>query len=327
MRRWPTWLVVGALVALGAFAAADALREGGTKRIQEKSTRGALIPPNEPAGSAMNGVLYYTDEGCVLRALELPNLHAVQAPRWRHCHFSMAPHEALLGDPRAIWSPEGGIYAVETRTGIKLASPASAETIAVHGHAPAFMPDGTFTYARHGSIVAWTTTCPPGAQLFTLPNDNATARCAETLFDRRTLGFAVPTDSPRIAGLVWLSLSRVAAVLGVTSPPLGTQEYISVLEGRRTVASIGRGIDLRIEASPRGGYFAAWFGDQLFTIRDRNGDAISFPPLRDVRALAWSPDERWTAAATAHSVYVFRTNEGEARLRRLDIQAHDLAWR
>src|SRR5919197_661433 len=105
MRRWPTWLVVGALVALGAFAAADALRGGETKEVKANRARVPLIPPNEPAGSAMNGVLYYTDEGCVLRAIELPTLSEVKAPRWRRCRFSMSQDGPLLGEPRAVWSP------------------------------------------------------------------------------------------------------------------------------------------------------------------------------------------------------------------------------
>jgi hypothetical protein len=84
---------------------------------------------------------------------------------------------------------------------------------------------------------------------------------------------------------------------------------------------------MRVEASPHGNFFTAWYGDSLVTIRDRNGDLVTFPTIPRVRALTWSPDERWTAVATEHSVFVFRTNTSEASVRRLPIMAYELAWR
>jgi hypothetical protein len=43
-------------------------------------------------------------------------------------------------------------------------------------------------------------------------------------------------------------------------------------------------------------------------------------------AIAWSPDERWTAVATRASVYVFRTEETDGTLIRIPITVRDLAW-
>jgi hypothetical protein len=128
--------------------------------------------------------------------------------------------------------------------------------------------------------------------------------------------------------LAWLSDTRLVTVVGDAGIS-GYREHLSVINGqligRVVISEFGEG--LRLEASPRGSFFTAWYGDSLVTIRDRNGDLVTFPTIPRVRALTWSPDERWTAVATERSVFVFRTNTGEARVRRLPIVAYDLAWR
>jgi hypothetical protein len=326
MRRWPTWLVVGALVALGAFAAADALR--GSPRTESRSSTISvpLIPRNEPAASAMSGVLYYTDAGCVLRAVELPTLNEVKAPRWHRCQFSMAPHDALLGNPRAIWSSEGGLYAVDTAKGIKLASPTSAVAIGVDGHAPAFKPDGTFTYVHGGRVIEQSIECPPGSGLSALAGDNSVTHCRRSFFN---LDNVSPLVSPpgRIVQLVWLSKTRPAFVVRLDAAA-GPVQTVAVFDGVRLAGArrLSAG-SVRIEPSPRGSYYAIWVDGDLFGIWDIDVHRVLLPPIAGIRALAWSPDERWTAAATAHSVFIFRTNEGEARVRRLPIEANHLAWR
>jgi hypothetical protein len=145
---------------------------------------------------------------------------------------------------------------------------------------------------------------------------------------RHALADANASGPLTLKAIAWLTNARLVTVVG-DAGTTGYREHISVIVGGQavgpTLSEFGDG--LRIEASPRGNYFTAWFGDSLVTIRDRNADLITFPPLTRVVAVTWSPDERWTAAATEHSVFVFRTNEGEARLRRLPIEARDLAWR
>jgi hypothetical protein len=337
MRRWPTWLVVGALVALGAVAAADTLRGGGEEAttVPRRTTAASpLIPPNEPADSAMGGVLYYSNAraGCRLAGVILPDLQRARTPQLRSCRFSSSPdgQDALSG--AAAWQPHGGLYARELNGMIEFGSPFSHETLHFPGRAPAFKPDGTFTYVRGNEVVEWTIHCPPGARLFTLTGDNAIARCRRVLLStddvRRVL--TVPDDSGplTVKGLVWLSNTRLVTVVGDAGIS-GYREHLSVIDDGRaigpTISEFGEG--LRVEASPHGSFFTAWYGDSLVTIRDRDGDLISFPPLTRVLAVTWSADERWTAAATEHSVFVFRTNEGEARVRRLPIEARDLAWR
>ena len=341
MRRWPTWLLVGALVALGSVAVADALRGDGTKVVPRPRTPAtvALITRNEPAASGLSGVLYYSnaEDDCRLDGLSLPDLGNAPPPKLRSCRFSLSRDGQAAFPDDAEWSPQGGMYAREDNGSIELGSSASHQALHFPGRTPAFKPDGTFTYVRENELVEWTTSCPRGSRLFTLPVDNATARCRQVVLSPRDLRRAQISGEGSgplvLKDLEWLSDSRLVTVVGdagISEGGIsGYREYLSVLDGGRLVrtshSDFGEG--MRVEASPRGNFFTAWFGDSLVTIRDRSGDLIAFPPVPRVRALTWSPDERWTAVATEHSVFVFRTNTGEARVRRLPIVAYDLAWR
>jgi len=336
MRRWPTWLLVGALVALGSVAVADALRGDRTKVVPRPRTPAtvALITRNAPAASGLSGVLYYsnTEDDCRLDGLSLPDLGNAPPPKLRSCRFSLSRDGQAAFPDDAEWSPQGGMYAREDDNMIELGSSASHQALHFPGSAPAFKPDGTFTYVRENEVVEWTTSCPRGSRLFTLPGDNATARCRRVVLSTGELrrariggegsGPLIPKD------LAWLSGTRLVTVVGDAGIS-GHREHLSVIDGGRvvgaTISEFGEG--MRVEASPHGNFLTAWYGDSLVTIRDRNGDLVTFPTIPRVRALTWSPDERWTAVATEHSVFVFRTNTEEARVRRLPIKAYELAWR
>jgi hypothetical protein len=336
MRRWPTWLLVGALVALGSVAVADALRGDRTKVVPRPRTPAtvALITRNEPAASGLSGVLYYSnaEDDCRLDGLSLPDLGNAPPPKLRSCRFSLSRDGQAAFPDDAEWSPQGGMYAREDDNMIELGSSASHQALHFPGSAPAFKPDGTFTYVRENEVVEWTTSCPRGSRLFTLPGDNATARCRRVVLstgDLRRARIGGEGSGPLIPkDLAWLSDTRLVTVVGDAGIS-GHREHLSVIDGGRvvgaTISEFGEG--MRVEASPHGNFFTAWYGDSLVTIRDRNGDLVTFPTIPRVRALTWSPDERWTAVATEHSVFVFRTNTEEARVRRLPIVAYELAWR
>ena len=134
-----------------------------------------------------------------------------------------------------------------------------------------------------------------------------------------------PGDPVTIRQLAWLGDARLALVAGLDR---GVSEIVAILERRRLVAATSRIFGrLRVESSPRGGFYSVWTGNDLFTVRDRNGRRIDFPSLPGIHALTWSPDERWTAVATEHSIYLFRANEAETAIRRLPVLARNLAWR
>jgi hypothetical protein len=336
MRRWPTWLLVGALVALGSVAVADALRGDGTKVVPRPRTPAtvALITRNQPAASGLSGVLYYSnaEDDCRLDGLSLPDLGNAPPPKLRSCRFSLSRDGQAAFPDDAEWSPQGGMYAREDDNMIELGSSASHQALHFPGSAPAFKPDGTFTYVRENEVVEWTTSCPRGSRLFTLPGDNATARCRRVVLstgDLRRARIGGEGSGPLIPkDLAWLSDTRLVTVVGDAGIS-GHREHLSVIDGGRvvgaTISEFGEG--MRVEASPHGNFFTAWYGDSLVTIRDRNGDLVTFPTIPRVRALTWSPDERWTTVATEHSVFVFRTNTSEASVRRLPIVAYELAWR
>jgi hypothetical protein len=336
MRRWPTWLLVGALVALGSVAIADALRGDGTKVVPRPRTpaTAALITRNQPAASGLSGVLYYSnaEDDCRLDGLSLPDLGNAPPPKLRSCRFSLSRDGQAAFPDDAEWSPQGGMYAREDDNMIELGSSASHQALHFPGSAPAFKPDGTFTYVRENEVVEWTTSCPRGSRLFTLPGDNATARCRRVVLstgDLRRARIGGEGSGPLIQkDLAWLSDTRLVTVVGDAGIS-GSREHLSVIDDGQLIGAVisefGEG--MRLEASPHGNFFTAWYGDSLVAIRDRNGDLVTFPTIPRVRALTWSPDERWTAVATEHSVFVFRTNTSEPSVRRLPIVAYELAWR
>jgi hypothetical protein len=317
MRRWTTWLLLGALVALASVAVADALRGSAeTKKVNAPTISVPLIPRNEPAASAMSGVLYYSDRvDCRLHGLRLPDLREVSAPELGSCRFAISPDGRTALSGEAAWSPEGGLYARASDGLIELGSPGSEQTLRFAGRAPAFKPDGTFTYVRRHDVVEWSTSCPPGARLFTLPEDNATVRCRKTIarFQR---------DRP-ILSLAWMSNTRMAVI---TKP---SEWVLTIRDGRLRTSTFGFGRPLTdLHVSPLGNFVSVRAtGRGGLLVLGPDGLAAALPPLTNPRSITWSPDERWTAVATENSVFVFRTNTGEARVRRLPIHAYDVAWR
>jgi hypothetical protein len=315
MRRWTTWLLLGALAALASVAVADALRGSAeTRKASAPTISVPLIPRNEPAASAMSGVLYYSDRvDCRLRGLRLPGLHEVSAPELDSCRFAISPDGRTAHSGDAAWSPEGGLYARADGGLIELGSPASEQTLRFPGRAPAFKPDGTFTYAHGNKVVEWTTACPRGARLFTLPADNATARCPHTV--------ARVSNGP-VRSLVWLTNARLALITAAR------ESFVTIREGRLfvTTGTPGHRLD-DLQVSPHGTYVSARVEGGGVLVVDAGGHPVDRPLISDPISITWSPDERWTALATNDAVFVFRTITGESRARRLPIHASDVAWR
>lgn len=307
-----TWLVLAAVLAVVIAATTDALR-GRLTHASPRPTATAkaparIVPPGVDGG--FMGALYYSDpgDGCRLRAVDFPGFARVSPPSFSGCTFSLSPDGRNAAQGDAVWQPQGGLVALPAAGGFVLASPVSEQTQLVSGTAPAFKPDGTLTYIRDGAVVEWTNRCEPGARLFTLPADNGTVRCRRILF---------PGPARDVA---WLTDTRFAAV---------GRDWLEVRDGGRRIRrqSLRPGA-ATVRASPRGTYFTLWVDRRLVAGYDRRGRQIFLPPLPDARALAWAPSERWAAVVTRRgSVYVFRTNTGDLRLRRLDFEARDLAWR
>jgi hypothetical protein len=109
----------------------------------------------------------------------------------------------------------------------------------------------------------------------------------------------------RLRRVAWLGNVRYAASYRISGAP---GETLALFEGGTLVRVIGRNEAYEdVRSSPSGGFLAARSSGGL-ALYDALGNRIALP--RDVaaaRALAWSPNERWTVAAGADGLAVFRT--------------------
>jgi len=307
-----TWLVLAAVLAVGAAAVADALHGGLATNEARPATETAVrrvVPPGVPEG--FMGSVVYSDpqDQCRLHSLRLAGFEEAAPPAYRGCRFSLSPDGKEAAPDGSAWSPLGGVVAVQRTRGFVLQFD-SGQTMRVRGSSPAFKPDGTLTYLRDGTLVEWTSHCSPGERLFTPPGDNGTARCVRVVFREP------------LTNVVWLSSSRFAAITRGGEALLvadGTVVVRAHLPPHRTA---------RLLVSARRSFVSIWLDGELAGTFDAGGGAATMAPVPNVRALAWAPSERWAMLATKKgSVYIFRPNTGDARLRRLDIEARDLAWR
>lgn len=159
---------------------------------------------------------------------------------------------------------------------------------------------------------------------------------------RRSAAPAVGAASRRdvvVRKLAWLDGSRIAAIVSRRSGRGRDRTAIAVVDARRLVGSVPwlPSRTARFFVSPRASFFAvATSGPSRFFLLDRDAkpgaladvarEWFGRTSLTGARAIAWSPDERWTALAKNESVYVFTTHDGDPELVRLPIAARDLAW-
>jgi hypothetical protein len=306
-----TWLVLAAVLAVAAVAAADALRGG----LRGRDVRAAptaerrIVPPGAPSG--LMGSVFYSDlaDHCRLHSLALAGFSEAQAPKARACRFSLSPDGTQTAPKGSAWSPLGGLVAVPRGEGFGLEG-RPGQLIVLRGRTPAFKPDGTLTQVRDGELIEWTIDCDPTSGLLTLPSDNATARCARTVYPHP------------LTAVAWFSNSRFAGVL-----PRG--DLVIVDDGRVVVrAHLPRFRTTALELSPKRTFATLWLDGVLAGTFDADGGPAPLAPVGAVTSLAWAPSERWVLAATrTGTVFLLRPDVGDARVRRLDISARDLAWR
>jgi hypothetical protein len=106
--------------------------------------------------------------------------------------------------------------------------------------------------------------------------------------------------------------------------------YLAFFEGRRllTAHALPEGSeDDFLRPSPGGSYVALLApGRPGVTVFTRAGTPVHLPVAASPHAIAWSPDEEWTALATRASVYVFRSGERTGLLPRIPLAVRDLDW-
>ncbi|MGH3041685.1 MAG: hypothetical protein ACRDNG_08110 [Gaiellaceae bacterium] len=83
-----------------------------------------------------------------------------------------------------------------------------------------------------------------------------------------------------------------------------------------------------IRPSPRGRYYALLGSEPLGAkIYTRAGRAVGIAEgIPAPRAVAWSPDDRWTAVATRGSIYVFASARPQELVIRVPLTVRDLDW-
>jgi hypothetical protein len=324
MRRGVTVLVVVVVGAIALAAGIDALRGGGsspepqarsgsTTTTPEGPTNYVALENQEPAGT-----LYFTDETCELRAIELPAQAPARVPEWDACRFVLSPDATSVSGAGTAWDPTGD-HLVHSRRGriVVLSSDHEPEG-SFPGTAAAWRPDGTLTYFADGSVRTW----PDGTSLLT-QDDLAQAVLAHP--DVPDNGHVRPVV---VRELAWIDDQRVAVILdGVIRG--GSPESILGLFDEDRLISMGYEEDARksdLQVSPRGGFVGLQSGDS-FLMLDGRGAVEQTPSLAGYRAATWSPDERWVAVSADDGVFIFRPGAPGPPELELDLDAHDLAWR
>lgn len=295
-----TWVVLAAVLAVAASAAADALRGGlrdNDARTVQPAAERRIVPPGVPAG--FMGTVFYSDprDDCRLHSLRLAGFRSAQAPIYTGCRFSLSPDGKTAAPEGSVWRPHADVVAVPGRKRFTLQAESGQRPVSP-GSSPAYRPDGTLTYVRNGELVVWDPACANGA-----------SRC------RRIFPRPVTTAA-------WFSDSRFAAIL-----PQG--KLVIVEDGRVLVrADLPAFRTAALELSPKRTFATLWLDGGLAGTFDAGGGPVPIAPVGAVTSLAWAPSERWVVAATrAGAVFLLRPDTGDARVRRLDISARDLAWR
>jgi hypothetical protein len=280
MRRIATWLLVGAVAALGFAAAVDALRSDVEPVREARPPETTTTTPDltghaGPAAARLRdaritGVLTYADDDCRLRAVSLPDLEPARAPAFEMCRplTDSSGHGTVDGD--VVWAGlgYGAVQVVVSR-----------ETL--------------------------------GREI-----------------SRWLAGPAAERKGPfRAVQAVGLGPDRLVVLADSTIDP--TERVLVLLEHGRVILVQPRWVvrEARfIRPSPLGTYFAL-FGPDGVRLFDRNAGPLALPAAaRDPQAVAWSPDERWTALATEDAVYVFPSEAPYDPMVRVPLAVHDLDW-
>jgi hypothetical protein len=145
---------------------------------------------------------------------------------------------------------------------------------------------------------------------------------------RPALGLPAAAGAFRAVQAVTLGERRVVLADSTYEP---RERVLAAFDGRRrrfvhprwVVGDAGR-----IRPSPGGRYYAL-LGSDLTGIRlfTRDGRQLLTPqPLPRVHAVAWSPDDAWTALATASGLHVFPSERPNGPVIRIPLAVQDLDW-
>jgi hypothetical protein len=341
VRRIVTWLLVGAVVALGAAAGVDALRGGGEPEgeSRERERRGsaadasAVRNPVDPLegvaeelrAAGVGGVLTYADDHCRVRSVSLPELVFHPGAEARACRFRNVAEGQLSFGP-AVTSPDGVLRARCRGGRTAFRSPGGVLYARVRGCEVAWRGDSSPTLLRGGELVELGS-CPsdePG----TLP-----LRCTRTLLAREDLVREFrrarwASFHFAIEEVQWLTERRFAVIVRARAGGQGV-DLLAVFEGRRLLSGPPFGYEELegLRPSPTGAFVTARILDPGgIAAVDRRGRVVRLA-LPYGHAVTWSPDGRWIAEAMEDGIVFFRADERSPRSIFAPIIARDLVWR
>jgi hypothetical protein len=291
MRRWPTWLVVGALVALGAFALADAIRPtGGSTGVSLQA----------PRASGLQGTLVVAGPDCSASALRLPTLVEQEPPQQPDCG-------------EIVWSADGTVSARCSRDVTTVGPTPDGLLFRLRGCGPAWRGDGDVSVIRDGNLVI----APRRGDPRVFMSRNAiSAQISSQLPDSQTY---------ELTEVRWLDGLTFAAILSGRQP---WQRAVAVFSqgGLETIVpEFGQRIS-SLRASPLGnlGFAHNQLGRE-FVMLTRRGKEVPLPRIANARAIAWSPDERWVALMTRTTTFIARTGTRQV-VRQIPVGGDALDW-
>jgi len=154
-------------------------------------------------------------------------------------------------------------------------------------------------------------------------------RTVQVVFSRKTIDRAVS----RWLGERSLGLRAVQAVgfaeerYAVLLADEAQFHYMAFFEGPRVLQLYPLADeDYVLRRSPVANYVALLTRGASVQVFTRAGLPQPLPPVANPHAVAWSPDDNWTALATRRSLYVFRSGEDDNTLPRIPLVVRDLDW-
>jgi hypothetical protein len=343
VRRLLTLALAAGLAALVAVALVDALRDSAEPKppAETGSAPGrARAPWLEDADALaarlrrnrVTGTLYLSADRCLdgtprrLRALSLPELELSDGPLSQTCSFTVSADGAAAAGREAVWSPQDPLFAAATGpNGLALIDPGQPGQLELEGSAPAFKPDGTFTYLSDGDLVEWTSDCAAAKEVVppSSPGPDFGPVCLRTVVTAAELASALPPHVMlrSVEALAWPSDSLLTTVLEA-----GDRMWLAAFENStlvRQAVPYVRGAET-VRADPSGTYVGILANGSV-EVYDRDG-GIPWGSPQETLAFDWSPGGAWLAYATPDTVYLVRTADW-ATMFRFTVATEALAWR
>jgi hypothetical protein len=285
------WLAGAAAAVVVVAAVVDAIRReddlapARTEISTEIEGRDEVVEALTALG--VRGALALHDGACREATLTLPGLGRRASP--------------LPCAPTGARSPDGRLVArcVDGRIEVSSAATGAPEWFD-RGCVPAWVPNGELTAAYGGHIVRLRPCAAFPCIAIRLTELDRAARLHPDVP-------ALSRVRPLVEGIAWLSNQRAAVAisirLGGGFDRIGPLSVVAFFTRGRLESTTPylRATGGRLESSPRGGYVTL----TPDVILRRDGSQVNLPQhLREARAFAWSPDERFVALATRFAVEI-----------------------